>query len=64
MLFFDVTNKFTIGTIKNDVLLQRPIACHEIAKRTYDFVMIYVGNRTINMTLVILFLVDKKTTFF
>ena len=35
-------------------------ACYEI----YDFVMTYVGNRTIKMTLVILFLVGNKTTMF
>ena len=35
-------------------------ACYEIAKRTYDFVMTYVGYRTINMTLVMLFLVGNK----
>ena len=35
-------------------------ACYEIAKRTYDFVMTYVGNRTINMTIVMLFLVGSN----
>ena len=45
------------------VLLRQPIACYEIAKRTYDFVMTYVGNRTINMTLVMLFLVGNKNHF-
>ena len=45
---------------KENVLLQQPIACYEIAKRTYDFVMTYVGNRTINMTLIMLFLVGNK----
>ena len=48
MLFDDVTK---------NVLLRQPIACYEIAKRTYDFVMTYVGNRTTNMTLVILLLI-------
>ena len=46
--------------VKKDGLLQQPIACYEIAKRTYDFVMTYVGNRTINMTLVMLFLVGNN----
>ena len=35
--------------------------CYEIAQRTYDFVMTYMGNRTINMTLVMLFLIINKT---
>ena len=46
--------------IKTDGLLQQPIACYETAKRTYDCVMMYVGNHTINMTLVTLFLVGNK----
>ena len=46
------------------VLLQQPIACYEIAKRTYDFVMTYVGNRTINMTLVMLFPVGNKMFYY
>ena len=29
--------------IKKDGILRQPIACYEIAKRTYDFVMTYVG---------------------
>ena len=33
--------------IKEEGLLRQPIACYEIAKRTYHFVMTYVGNRTI-----------------
>ena len=33
---------------------------YDIAKRTYDFVMTYMGNRTINMTLVMLFPVGNK----
>ena len=43
--------------MKKDGLLRQPIACYEIAMRTYDFVLTYVGNRTINMTLVMLLLV-------
>ena len=35
-------------------------ACYEIVKRTYNFVMTYVGYRTINMTLVMLFLAGYK----
>ena len=54
MLFFDVTKT---------LLLRQPIACYEIATRTYDFVITYVGNRTINMTLVVLFLVGNKFAF-
>ena len=46
--------------IKKDGLLRQPIACYEIAKRTFDFVMTYVGNRMINKTLVMLFLVGNK----
>ena len=46
--------------IKKDGLLRQPIVSYEIAKRTYDFVMRYVGNRTINMTLVMLFHVGNK----
>ena len=57
MLFLGVTNFFF--TKKDGILLQ-PIACYEIAKRTYDFLMTHVGNRTINMTLVMLFLVGNK----
>ena len=49
--------------IKKDGFLQQPIACYEIAKRTYDFVMTYVGNRTIYMTLVILFLVGNNPVY-
>ena len=44
----------------HDGLLRQPIACYEITKRTYDFVMTYVGNRTINMTFVMLFLAGNK----
>ena len=63
MLVLDVTKKFTCTTAnkKKDGFLRQPIACYEIAKRTYDFVMTYVGNRTINMTLVMLFLVGNNT---
>ena len=46
--------------IKKDGLLRQPIACYEIA---YDYVMTYVGNRTINMTLVMLFLVGNKKSY-
>ena len=61
MLFDDVTRKCTPTTAnKKYGLLRQPIACYEIAKRTYDFVMTYVGNRTINMILVMLFLVGNK----
>ena len=45
---------------KKDGPLRQPIACYEIAKRTYNFVTTYVGNRTINMTLVMPFLVGNK----
>ena len=31
--------------------------CYKITKRTYNFVMTYVGSHMINMTLVMLFLV-------
>ena len=40
--------------------LRQLIACYEIAKRTYDFVMTYMGNHTINMTLVMLFLIGNN----
>ena len=50
--------------MKNDGLLRQPIASYEITKRTYNFVMTYVGNRTINMTLVMLFIVVNKRYFF
>ena len=56
MLFPDVTKQ-------NNLLLRQPIACYETAKTTYDFVMIYVGNRSINMTLVMLFLVGNKVQY-
>ena len=58
MLFLDVRKKWTL-TIANQkrwTLIWQPIACYEIAKRTCDFVMSYMGNRTINMTLIMLFL--------
>ena len=55
MLFLDVTKK--------DGLLQQTISYYEIAKRTYDFVMTYVGNRTINVTLAMPFLVGNKKGF-
>ena len=59
MLFLEVTKKVLLlrQPIKKDGLLRQPIACYEIAKMTYDFVMTYVGNRTINMPLVLLFLI-------
>ena len=49
--------------IKSDERLRQPIACYKIAKRTYNFVMTYVGNRKINMTLVMLFLVGNKHVY-
>ena len=64
MLFLDVTKNVLLRQpIKNVGLLRQPIACYEIAKRTYDFVMTYVGNRTINMTLVMLFLVGNNNQY-
>ena len=62
MLFDDVTKQNVLlhQPIKKDRLLRQPIACYEIAKRTYDFVTTYVGNCTINMTLVMLFIVGNK----
>ena len=50
MLVDDVTNFFTPTTANQKTygLIRQPIACYEIAKRTYDFVMTYVENRTIN----------------
>ena len=53
MLFLDVIKNVLLRQpIKKDGLVRKPITCYEIVKRTYDFVMTYVGNRTINMTLV------------
>ena len=64
MLFLDVTKNVLLRQpIKKVGLLRQPIACCEIAKRTYDFVMTYVGNRTINMTLVMLFLVGNNNQY-
>ena len=62
MLFLDVTKKKVLlrQPIKND---GQPIASYEITKRTYNFVMTYVGNRTINMILVMLFIVVNKRYF-
>ena len=64
MLFLGVNNNnknvLLRQPIKKDGLLRQPIACFKIAKRTYDFVMTYVGDRTINMTLVMLFLVGNN----
>ena len=63
MLYLDVTKNVLLRQpIKKDGLLRQPIACYEIAKRTYDFVKTYVGNCTINMTLVMVFLVGNKFT--
>ena len=64
MFFLDVTKKKRRNVllrqpIKTYGLLRQPIACYKIAKRTHDFVNTYVGNRTINMTLVMLFLVGN-----
>ena len=50
--------------IKKDGLFRQPIACYEIAKTTYDFVMTYMANCTINITLVMLFLVGNNVTFY
>ena len=61
MLFIDITKSVLLRQpIKKDGLLRQTIACYEIAKRTYDFVMTYVGNCMINMTLVMLFLVGNN----
>ena len=41
-MLFDVVTKNNVllrQPIKKDGLLRQPIACYEIAKRTYDFVM-------------------------
>ena len=62
MLFLDVTNKCTLTTAnqkKMDYYDSQSI-CYEIAKRISNFVMTYVGNCMINMTLVMLFLVGNK----
>ena len=41
MLFDDVTKNLLLRQpIKKDGLLRQPIACYNIAKRTYDFVTI------------------------
>ena len=42
--------------IKKDGLLRQPIACYEIAKRTYDFIMIYICGKSYDM----LFLVGNN----
>ena len=63
MLFDDVENVLLRQPIKKDVLLRQPIAYYETAKRTYDIDITYVGNRTINMTLVMLFFVGNKGCF-
>ena len=57
---YSLTSQFFLflrQPIQKDGLLRQPIACYEITKWTYDFVMTYVGNRAINMTLVMLFLI-------
>ena len=63
-IFCSLTSQFFLllrQPIKKDGLLQEPIACYEIAKRRYDFFMTYLGNHTINMTLVMVFLVGNKS---
>ena len=62
MLFLDVTKCFYSYDSQSKKMdsYDSQIACYKITKRTYDFVMTYVGNRTINMTLVMLFLVGNK----
>ena len=50
--------------IKKDGLLRQAITCYEIAKRTYDFVVTYVENHTINMTLAMLLLVGNNKGYF
>ena len=45
---------------KKMVLLRQSITCCEIAKRRYNFGMTYMGNHTIYMTVVMLFLVGNK----
>ena len=64
MLFIDFTKSVLLRQpIKKDGLLRQTIACDEIAMRTYDFVMTYVGNCMINMTLVMLFLVGNNICY-
>ena len=65
MLFLDVinTNVLLRQPIKKDGLFRQPIAGYETAKRTYDFVMTYVGHCTIKMTLVMLFLVGNEVIY-
>ena len=55
MLFDDIT--------KQPVKKMDSYNSYKIAKKTYDFGMTYVRNRTINMTLVMLFLVGNKKQF-
>ena len=57
-------NVFLRQPIKKDGLLRQPIACYEIVKRTCNFVMTYVGNCTINITHVMLFLVGNKIFYY
>ena len=65
MSFLDVTKDLLLRQpIKKDGLLRQSIVCYEIAQKTYDFVMTYVGNCTINMTLVLLFLVSSVVRAF
>ena len=58
MLFHGVTKTFTL-TIANQK--SRTLMT---ANRTYEFVMTYMGNRTINLTLVMLFLVGNNIYIF
>ena len=66
MLFDDVTKKLYsyVSQLKQNGLLRQPIACNEIAEMTYDFVMTYVANRTINMTPVMLFPVGNNIIYY
>ena len=63
MLFNDVTNVLLRESINKDVILRQPIACYEIAKKSYDFVMTYLENHTIYMTLVMLLINNTTTNF-
>ena len=58
MVVLDVT-KFCYSYAANKKRWTQPIACYEIAERTCDFIMTYVGNNTINMSLVMLFLISN-----
>ena len=61
MLFIDIIKKSTSMTANQKRWTLTTL--YEIAKRTYDFVMTYAGNRTINMTLVMRFLVGNKSVY-